>query len=278
MKPSTLLLASALGVAATCSVASAQPTVVYRETFSTTTNNLSPSTAGWGVNFGNSGAGYLATSFSQNAAGISNFTGRVADVGNLDAGSNPSGTQTSTGFFFIAPTVSPLSTSTPILAWTAEGSTLGLTTSTAGQFSFYMGNTFYNTNVAPVTRLAVQVGTSWFVTSQTFTTANISGATFGTTAELKTFNFTTTSTAWHTLTFTQNGIAANGSGSLSLGATATSNLSGNINAWGIYVDSGTGANVRFDTFTVSAIPEPSAFAALAGLGMLGFAATRRRRA
>jgi hypothetical protein len=36
-------------------------------------------------------------------------------------------------------------------------------------------------------------------------------------------------------------------------------------------------NVGLDDVTFSAIPEPSAFAALAGLGALGLAATRRRR-
>ncbi len=39
-----------------------------------------------------------------------------------------------------------------------------------------------------------------------------------------------------------------------------------------------GTNIAaFDNFSVTAIPEPSAFAALAGLGALGFASSRRRR-
>lgn len=41
----------------------------------------------------------------------------------------------------------------------------------------------------------------------------------------------------------------------------------------------TGASIRYDNVSVSAVavPEPSAFAALAGMGALGFAALRRRR-
>ncbi len=39
---------------------------------------------------------------------------------------------------------------------------------------------------------------------------------------------------------------------------------------------GTG-NITLDDFSVTAIPEPSSFAAFAALGMLGFCATRRRR-
>ena len=35
--------------------------------------------------------------------------------------------------------------------------------------------------------------------------------------------------------------------------------------------------MRYDNIEVSVIPEPSAFAAIAGLGVLGLATSRRRR-
>jgi len=68
-----------------------------------------------------------------------------------------------------------------------------------------------------------------------------------------------------------------------------SSVSGTITQAGTYGASGLYAGVNFrngfgntrfttlDTFTASAIPEPSAFAAIAGLGVLGLAASRRRR-
>lgn len=52
---------------------------------------------------------------------------------------------------------------------------------------------------------------------------------------------------------------------------------GNFNQFAFGTISASGADWAIDNITVSAIPEPSAFAAVAGLGVLGAVALRRRR-
>ena len=51
-----------------------------------------------------------------------------------------------------------------------------------------------------------------------------------------------------------------------------------INYVGFTFDNATASAVSVDNFSLTAVPEPSSFAALAGLAGLGFAASRRRRA
>ncbi len=284
MKTQTLL---AFSLPLVASAAFAQYDIVYRETFSSAANNSNINLFGWGVHYGNTSATVYTNTDLSNAVAVSNLTGRVTGVDNINAGSmiitaptggvatNPSPGQNSTGFVFVAPQNVPFSSASPILIWTNEGANL-VSTSTAHQFSFYLGNT----TTASVVRVAVQVGGAWYVSANPFSTASMTGGQFAANAELKTLTFDPAADQWRSLSFSQaatNPFSTNGGGNLSLGALSTNDLSGGITAFGIYIDSGTNNSVRFDTFTITAIPEPSAFAALAGLGALGLAATRRRR-
>jgi hypothetical protein len=258
------------------SVASAQ-TVLYRETFSSTVNNANHSNVSWAVQR-SGGTSYTNAGFD-NVAGISSQTGRVTDLGNVNAGNTTnatinSGGQTSTGFFFINANLVNGSAN-PTLAWTNEAGPIAV--SNVGKFSFDIGNVSTTQNV----RVAIQVGSAWYVSSTAITSPAVSGAgLFASLAQPRELTFSTAAGSWNTITFQQAGtnpLTSAGTGSLSLGALATTDLAGDINAFGLYVESGAD-NVRFDTFTItSAIPEPSAYAVLAGLGALGLAVLRRRR-
>jgi hypothetical protein len=277
-----LLPLSALAILA--SAASAQ-SVLYRETFSATTafNNSQPGTVGWAVH---SGSAVYYSDFGQNAAGVGSgsvslpVNGIPTDVSNVNAGSqtstiNPSG-QTATGIFFVSTGINGTTPKPAFLAWTNEAGPIAA--STVGNISFYLGST---SGAQPV-RVAVQVGGSWYVSTETFQDDNISGGAsgFAAGASLQSFNFTTAASAWQTVSFQQSGsnpLTSNGTGNLTITGTALSALSGNITAFGIYGNNGSSATTRFDTYTITAIPEPSSFAALAGLGALGLVASRRRR-
>lgn len=276
MKLSFLALLAAVGFAVPVSTASAQ--IFYRETFSATVNNSNPTTVGWAVHHGN---GTYYSDFTQNAAGVGSVTGIPTNLGNVNAGSatsptiNPSG-QTATGIFFVGATgISGTSPGPAFLAWTNEAGPVAA--SAVSNISFYLGNT----NGAQPVRVAVQANGQWYVSTTTFQNNTLAGAgEFATKATFQSLNITTSASAWNTISFQPNGtnpLTSSGTGNFTLGAGAPANLTGNITAFGIYGNSGSTANVRFDTFTVTAVPEPSAVAALIGVSMLGFAVIRRRR-
>lgn len=115
------------------------------------------------------------------------------------------------------------------------------------------------------TRVAIQVGAQWYISSTSYTNPDLGAA-----WEAHTLSFTPEST-WHTLSIQGNGSpdAAN------LGSSVTtSSLSGSITNMGLYAWSSSGNNVRFDNFQVVAIPEPSS---LVLLGLAGFAVLIARR-
>jgi hypothetical protein len=116
-------------------------------------------------------------------------------------------------------------------------------------------------------RVALRIDGAWYVTSQAY--GNAAGATAWTGHE---FLFTTDASAWRAVTFTPGATL-----SVSASTLASPLPSGTVDAAGLLLFN-TGSNnvLRYDTFTINVIPEPSAFAALAGLGALGFAAMRRR--
>lgn len=277
MKSSALLLAATLGFTFASASLSAQ--TVYRETFSATVNNSSPTTVGWAVHYGN---GIYYSDFTQNAAGVGAVTGIPADLGNVNAGPttssiNPSG-QTATGIFFVGATgISGTNPGPAFLAWTNEAGPIAA--SNVSDISFYLGNT----NGAQPVRVAVQVGSQWYVSNTTFQNNTLANAgEFGSKATFQSLNFTTSASAWSLISFQQSGtapLASNGTGNFTLGAVATTDLTGDINAFGIYGNVGSTANARFDTYTINAVPEPSV-AALLGLAVLGFGyvTIRRRRA
>jgi hypothetical protein len=79
--------------------------------------------------------------------------------------------------------------------------------------------------------------------------------------------------------FTLNPLDGFGTGTYTL-MTGLTSISGSLGAGTTGTIGGLDVTLSIDgsNLVLTAIPEPSAFAALAGLGMLGFAATRRRRA
>src|ERR1051325_4054945 len=107
----------------------------------------------------------------------------------------------------------------------------------------------------------VRVGGVWYVSAQTIansvTTAN--GPAFNGSAEFRSFTFNPAAANWKLLNF--NGdynlatqvTTASTLGNLSVGAAATTDLSGPITGFGMYSDNnGTTGNRRFDSFTIEA--------------------------
>lgn len=119
-------------------------------------------------------------------------------------------------------------------------------------------------------RVALRIGGAWYVTDQTY--GNAAGASTWTNHE---FVFTSVASAWRELSFSA------GSTLSVAGSTLVAALpSGQVDAAGLLLfNTGTSNVLRYDTFAinVTSVPEPSAFAALAGLGALGVVAMRRRR-
>lgn len=270
-----LLVASSILLAT--SVASAQ-SVVYRETFgNNTAGNISLSVAGWAVH---GGGGLVRT--ADTGIGISSATGRGTTLANVNAGSSSSLTN---GFIFAGFQNAGQSGANNFTAngagilWTNEY-TIGRGAQELSSVSFYLGNGGTGATV----RVALQIGGGWYVSNQTF--ANnpaVASGTFGASSVLNTFNFTTSASAWRQLNFNAPSLTANGSQLSLVGTTLASALpSGDVTAFGLYVDAVATNNgtVRVDSFEIatSAIPEPSAFASLAGAGALAFGALRRRRA
>jgi hypothetical protein len=136
-------------------------------------------------------------------------------------------------------------------------------------FSWYAGNN--RTDI--VQRLAVQIGSFWYVTDQAFTTTAVASAsTFQADAQIQSFTFVTTGSAWRDLAFTAGSSLVAGSIARTLDLS-----SANITGFGLYVEnSGT---ARFDTFSISAaaIPEPASYALLTGAGLLFITGCQRRR-
>ena len=163
----------------------------------------------------------------------------------------------------------------PVIFWTPEYATASGTGSGIDpgvypdlKFSWYEGNGDTTADL----RVAVKVNGQWYVTQQQFLmtagVANAANFAFGGDdgnggtshgSELKSFVYTTNASAWFLLnfdgTFTLGGTPGTGTGAsgtvLTMGAQPASNLSGVIDAFGLFSEIvGTG-NRRFDTFTIT---------------------------
>jgi hypothetical protein len=136
------------------------------------------------------------------------------------------------------------------------------------------------------TRVLLQVGGQWYVSAQAFTPtvgANTALDTVGATLSL---NYNPAASSWNSFNLTPS-TATNGdvaiselqSGTMSIGATAVSDLSGTITGVGLFSQSSTTATIRIDQLNITAtpIPEPANIAALLGLAGLGLTLIRKRR-
>lgn len=156
------------------------------------------------------------------------------------------------------------------IIWTNEFA-IPLINQGGSTWSWHQGNS--NTALAAENvRLAIQIGGSWFATSQVFTNPDVLLDTdFSANAATETFAFTRTAAAWRDLTFVPGT-------SLALGAVRGSDIpQGDITAFGLYSDVPLASVSRFDTFEVSAIPEPTTVALFGVSIAVGVAFIVRRR-
>jgi hypothetical protein len=124
------------------------------------------------------------------------------------------------------------------------------------------------------TRAVIQIGTDWFASETTFNPTATNTWETHTLANISTAN-------WLTLSFDSDNNNA-----VTLGTTAQTlaahNASGIVASVGFHVSNtattgnNTAAQYRIDNIVVTAIPEPSTYAALIGLLALGLVAWRRR--
>lgn len=256
------------GIALTMSAGNVHAGVIYREIFPqpTPTEPVDKSfrQAGWQSYYGDSATpstpGQIGYTLVHNTA-----TGAPDNLPAVNSNPVVSGSQ-SIGFFYASNGSggNPLN-GVKYFIWTDEY-TVDRSTNEVTQISWYQGNEIKTDE----DRVAIRIGSDWYVSTQTFAQTNAVGAAgdFKTKAELKTFTFSTNASDWQILNFTSGT-------SMSLGSVLSSDLpAGDITAFGLYTNYKT-KTFRFDTYEIQAdpIPEP---AALGLLGLGGLSLLRRR--
>jgi hypothetical protein len=236
--------------------------IVYTEDFPNTVipvGNQPMSSVGWQAHLGPTAAdhtGLNTTMLIATAAGIGGPVGYAGET---------STSGTSYGLF-----------------WTTEPGTIAL--ANLQNFSLYSNNASATDGLRIALRLDNNTPGNaaddiWVAANTPFvrnsaTAGSVSN--FVTNGELETLAFTTAASAWRDMTFTPGS-------TLSLAAVARgSDLpAGSINAAGVFysaatVSSGNAGVIRFDAFTIEAIPEPSTYA-LGGAALVGLLSWKRRR-
>ncbi len=252
--PRTLAAAACLAAVAFPSFSSAQE-LVYRETFGTTTRATYAS-MGWSFRYNNATGTARDGSTATTATAVSEGAHSPLSVG-TNVGQTQTSNSATNGLAFFNTTGG-----FNYFGYTSEydGTNGPLTTSNIHSITY-----LNQSETEWQMRAAIQVNDSWYVTDAQ-AGYTVSG-TFDQGAALLTFDLT--STSWTALSFVAGSV-------LELGATNQVLPTGTITAFGFFGTGGTSSN-RIDDFSVYVIPEPSTFAAFAGLGALGVAATRRRR-
>jgi fibronectin-binding autotransporter adhesin len=256
---SRLFLFLAAGVLALiCSRANAD--TIYRETFGNNdnANRKTPNLFGWQA-FDNTG-NFFDTTGSGFGIDTGATLGRPTDVANINAGGNVDG---STGALAGG---RPFWNGAHRMLWTPEYQ-IDPANYQAGSivFSFYLGDA----NAGDTVRIMVRVGTTWYVSTTTFSSPVTASADFSTTAVFSSLTYNPAAANWLVLNFdgTYNGggwlngpaavKTASSINPVSIGATPGSDLSGVITGFGIIqgnVAANPAGNIRFDTFQVDAIP------------------------
>jgi hypothetical protein len=263
---------TSLALASLVAASSASAAVVYFENFNNSagSNQQLSTVSGWSafVNRGTDvGLDVTTTSTSvlvQNAAGS-------AQVG-VDAG------YTANGFVRIANAAGTVTQT--LLFDNLTSNPLSQSTQTIDNVQFFMANN----SVAIVTHVAVRIGGNWYGSNTGFTTNFATGSNLfdpASTDPVNTndialnFAFTNAASAWRDITFTPGSAL-----SIAASTLAADLPTGDITGLGLFVVHNGGGSRALDGVVVNAspIPEPATFAALAGVGALGLAAMRRRRA
>jgi len=175
----------------------------------------------------------------------------------------------------------------PVFASVYEGSSLGINIGSYSSLNFSWQQNANNTGIT--SRLMLKVNGVWYVSNTALAVAVGDRVSLDTATHTKNLAFSAQASDWSLLTLTSstnNNIYNPDNGSLTIGATATDNLTGTIDGIGIYgafptynAATGTSAATRIDQIGISGIstiPEPSSIAFLFGLSALIFSAGRRR--
>lgn len=240
--------------------AHAQSFVDYREIFPRPTGASGPAGMadyGWFAHRGPDATQITANTTTEGSPqwAVSAGTGRPDNLAAVN--SNPPNDGEALGFAFFFANATEGS---PVLLWTNEHST---DLAMVQQFDWWQGNATATDGF----RLAIQVGADWYVSAQN-NTQSAGVSTFSTQAEQMTQLMAGSS--WNTLDFTAGD-------TLSMGTAATLPLSGTINAFGLFAETHTqNTSMRFDTFTITAIPEPGTLV-LVGIALVSAFALKRRR-
>jgi len=279
------LIAPLALLAALASNASAQ--IVYRETFqNTTAGNADLNTVGWFANSSiPSPAGtdyrYTGSTWISSGTGAGSFstTPNINSRSNNTPGGTSQGTQTadtvSTGFVFM------------------NGFDVAATSALFATDEFFAGGSVTTANISSMSATrsfsrtatsapSVRIGTTWYVYIDP-TVANRTPANTGNqiaTNPASTWGSAVFSSAnWGQILGLTSTINSGSTSAMSIGATAILPTNSAIVGIGFYQTFAAASNgsMRYDNIEVSVIPEPSAFAAIAGLGVLGLATSRRRR-
>jgi hypothetical protein len=177
----------------------------------------------------------------------------------------PHGDNESIGIMFISPQQGTNAGRT--FSWTND-SDIQVDVTTLDSVSFDVSR---NTSTAGNGfRIAVQISDQWYVTSSLNQPVQATGVQFDGSADSFTFDWTNLSTAWNTISFVE-GTSIN----TTLG-TVASDLTGTVQSIGLYTQTTGNFGLFIDNYTVTAVPEPSTYAMLAGLLALGVVMLRRR--
>jgi hypothetical protein len=271
------LVFAGVGLAITLAGLEVHADVIYRETFGRpngSAGNINPTNFQWAL-FTN---GIVRT----DGYGISPNIGNPTNVANVNAGPNSDGSFTNCA---IGLNYQDIGAGTNNFTFTPEYS-FNPATYSAGSivFSWYEGNA----STVNTYQVAVQIGGTWYVSAQTFanTIPVTSGGNFGTQpnggggAQPMSLTYNPTAANWKLLNFNGNyatnngGLFTNSSVGLTLGAAATSDLSGTITAFGLFgQQNGAVATMRFDTFAISATIASSMVAVVTNLPATGVQGT-----
>lgn len=263
------LLAGAALFGATLETGSAQ--VLYRQVFGNSTGGNRPlSDVAW-VN-------YLGNTANLNGANnLASSLGKPTDLGNVN--SSVTATSQTNGNFFAQTPINTAGNGIQIAIASAGevasmNSQLGAPISLATnlQFSWYSANDGGNNSA---TRLVLQidngVNSPYWIVSNTPKTTPYS-VSFNSSAALNTVDFSFAASSWSVLNFTPGS-------TLTIGSTLSSDLgSATITGFGILAtntNTTAARTMRFDTFQIASVPEPSVVM-MAGCGMVLMIARRRR--